>query len=68
MQETPEGGSLCSYHNARGRAEIELNHEAVLAGQEGDPCGGDQEVGPGLHRLVRLPPVGQDAEDIKLVF
>lgn len=68
MQDTSERGSFCSYHNPRGRAQIQLNDKAVLTGQEGDPCGGDQEVGPGLDRLVRLPPIRQDAENIKLIF
>lgn len=68
MQNTPERGSFCSYHNPRGRAQIKLNHKSVLTGQEGDPCRGDQEVGPGLDRLVWLPPIGQDAENIKLIF
>lgn len=68
MHDTPERDSFWSYHNARGRAQIKLNHKSVLPGQEGDPCGGDEEVGPGLDRLVWLPPIRQDAENIKLIF
>lgn len=68
MQNTPERGGFCSYHNPRGWAQIKLNHKSVLAGQEGDPRRGHEEVGPGLDRLVWLPPVRQDAENIKLIF
>lgn len=65
---TAQRSSFCTYHNPRGGAQIKLNHEPVLAGQEGDPRGGHEEVGPGLDRLVWLPPVRQDAENIKFIF
>lgn len=65
---TPQRGSSWTHHNASGRAQIKLDHKAVLAGQEGDTRGGHQEVGPGLDGLIRLPSIGQDAEHIQLVF
>lgn len=65
---TPQRGSFCTYHNPCGRAQIKFNHKSVLAGQEGDPRRGHKEIGPGLEGLVWLPPIRQDAENIKFIF
>lgn len=44
IRESTKKSSRGSYHNPGGGAEVQLDDEAVPAGQEGDSCGWHQQV------------------------